>query len=176
MAQESWKRNQDDTACQQPEGPVLCVNDCGFFGSATTLGMCSKCYRDSAQKNGSLSDNTDGRFGSGFDSKFLGKRLSDAAVAVSKIQSQREEPIRALTEPAVAPPLVSNDPPKLANRCLMCRKRVGLTGFKCKCDDVFCSLHRHADQHNCTFDYKSAGRDALAKANPVVKAQKFDKI
>ncbi|KAJ6733424.1 AN1-TYPE ZINC FINGER PROTEIN [Salix koriyanagi] len=36
--------------------------------------------------------------------------------------------------------------------------------------------HRYSDKHNCVFDYKSAGQDAIAKANPVVKADKIDKI
>jgi hypothetical protein len=62
------------------------------------------------------------------------------------------------------------------NRCFSCNKRVGLTGFKCRCGNTFCSLHRYSDKHNCSFDYKTAGRDAISKANPVVKADKFDKI
>ncbi|KAG6768347.1 hypothetical protein POTOM_027257 [Populus tomentosa] len=28
--------------------------------------------------------------------------------------------------------------------------------------------HRYSDKHNCVFDYKSAGQDAIAKANPVI--------
>lgn len=63
-----------------------------------------------------------------------------------------------------------------ANRCSFCRKRVGLTGFKCRCGQTFCSMHRYSDKHNCVFDYKSAAQDAIAKANPVVKADKIEKI
>eukprot|EP00271_Cylindrocystis_brebissonii_P010431 TRINITY_DN26615_c0_g1_i1.p1 TRINITY_DN26615_c0_g1~~TRINITY_DN26615_c0_g1_i1.p1 ORF type:complete len:232 (-),score=55.67 TRINITY_DN26615_c0_g1_i1:706-1401(-) len=62
------------------------------------------------------------------------------------------------------------------NRCAACRKRVSLTGFKCRCEKVFCAMHRHSDSHGCTFDYKTLGRDAIAKANPIVKADKIDKI
>ncbi|KDP35279.1 hypothetical protein JCGZ_09438 [Jatropha curcas] len=69
-----------------------------------------------------------------------------------------------------------NRPPAAANRCSFCRKRVGLTGFNCRCGQTFCSLHRYSDKHNCVFDYKSAGQDAIAKANPIVKAEKMDKI
>ncbi|KAI5420476.1 hypothetical protein KIW84_044322 [Lathyrus oleraceus] len=32
------------------------------------------------------------------------------------------------------------------------------------------------DKHNCPFDYRTAGRDAIAKSSPVVKAEKLDKI
>jgi len=63
-----------------------------------------------------------------------------------------------------------------ANRCSFCRKRVGLTGFKCRCEHTFCSIHRYSDKHNCVFDYKGAAQDAIAKANPVVKADKIEKI
>ena len=41
---------------------------------------------------------------------------------------------------------------------------------------TFCSVHRYSDKHNYVFDYKGAGQDAIAKANPVVKAEKIEKI
>ncbi|THU45043.1 hypothetical protein C4D60_Mb02t13720 [Musa balbisiana] len=63
-----------------------------------------------------------------------------------------------------------------ANRCFRCRKKVGLTGFKCRCENTLCSAHRHPEAHECSFDYKIAGRKAIAKENPVVKAEKINKI
>lgn len=62
------------------------------------------------------------------------------------------------------------------NRCTACKKRVGLTGFKCRCSNLFCGSHRHPEKHNCPFDYRASGRNAIAKANPVVKAEKLNKI
>ena len=64
----------------------------------------------------------------------------------------------------------------LAHRCLACKKKVGLTGFKCKCGHMFCGQHRYAESHNCTHDYKSEGRQKLADSNPVVQAAKVQKI
>jgi len=62
------------------------------------------------------------------------------------------------------------------SRCATCRKRVGLTGFSCKCGNLFCAMHRYSDKHDCPFDYQSVGREAIAKANPAIKADKLDKI
>nr|GMC90426.1 zinc finger A20 and AN1 domain-containing stress-associated protein 4-like [Ipomoea batatas] len=63
-----------------------------------------------------------------------------------------------------------------ANRCSSCRKKVGLTGFRCRCGVTFCGTHRYPEMHACTFNYKALGREAIAKANPLIKAQKLDKI
>ncbi|KAK9673676.1 hypothetical protein RND81_12G182800 [Saponaria officinalis] len=71
----------------------------------------------------------------------------------------------------------SGEPAKRAvNRCSGCRKRVGLTGFRCRCGDLFCADHRYSDRHDCPYDYKSEGRAAIARENPVVKAAKIQKV
>ncbi|XP_068647480.1 zinc finger AN1 domain-containing stress-associated protein 15-like [Aristolochia californica] len=67
-------------------------------------------------------------------------------------------------------------PIRYANRCSSCQKRVGLTGFRCRCGDLFCGTHRYSDTHDCSFDYKAAGREEISKANPVIKAAKIIKI
>ncbi|XP_024958940.1 zinc finger A20 and AN1 domain-containing stress-associated protein 2-like [Cynara cardunculus var. scolymus] len=38
------------------------------------------------------------------------------------------------------------------------------------------SVHRYSDKHDCPFDYRTTAKDAIAKANPVVKAEKLEKI
>jgi len=62
------------------------------------------------------------------------------------------------------------------NRCHECRKKVGLTGFDCRCGGLFCSLHRYSDKHQCTFDYHAMGAEQLRRANPVVVSEKVQKI
>ncbi|KAH7278534.1 hypothetical protein KP509_38G045200 [Ceratopteris richardii] len=80
------------------------------------------------------------------------------------------------------PDLLSRDGPQSVprrrdtNRCLVCKKRMGILGFKCRCGNIFCATHRYSDKHGCSFDYKSAGREAILKANPIVKAAKLQKI
>ncbi|XP_018548337.1 AN1-type zinc finger protein 6 [Lates calcarifer] len=62
------------------------------------------------------------------------------------------------------------------NRCFTCRKKVGLTGFDCRCGNVFCSMHRYSDVHNCTFDYKADGAERIRRENPVIVREKIQKI
>ncbi|KAI3706371.1 hypothetical protein L6452_24060 [Arctium lappa] len=62
------------------------------------------------------------------------------------------------------------------NRCSGCRRKVGLMGFRCRCGEMFCSDHRYSDRHDCSYDYKAAGREAIARENPVVRAAKILKV
>jgi type IV secretory pathway VirB10-like protein len=66
-------------------------------------------------------------------------------------------------------------PPK-KNRCGTCKKKVGLTGFMCRCGGLYCGLHRYSDKHECTFDYKELAQEQIRKANPVIVAQKVEKL
>lgn len=61
-------------------------------------------------------------------------------------------------------------------RCFQCNKKVGLLGFQCRCGYDFCGNHRHADQHNCQFDYREFARRQLTKANQKVVADKLNRI
>lgn len=65
---------------------------------------------------------------------------------------------------------------KKKNRCFNCKKKVGLTGFSCRCGGLFCSMHRYSDKHECNFDYKEHGAEEIRKSNPVVVAKKVQKI
>ncbi|KAM3401728.1 hypothetical protein ACQJBY_006029 [Aegilops geniculata] len=67
-------------------------------------------------------------------------------------------------------------PVLFVNRCNVCRKRVGLTGFRCRCEKLFCPRHRHSESHDCSFDYKTAGREEIARANPLIRAAKIIRI
>lgn len=65
---------------------------------------------------------------------------------------------------------------KPKNRCHVCNKRVGLTGFECRCGGLYCGEHRYDTAHNCTFDYKTTGREELRKSNPQVISDKIQRI
>lgn len=96
-----------------------------------------------------------------------------------------------LIEPVVSQPAVSASHPSTAgsedskspeptkpkkNRCFMCRKKVGLTGFDCRCGNLFCGIHRYSDKHNCPYNYKAEAAAKIRKENPVVVAEKIQRI
>uniref|UniRef100_A0A1B0C3F7 AN1-type domain-containing protein n=1 Tax=Glossina palpalis gambiensis TaxID=67801 RepID=A0A1B0C3F7_9MUSC len=68
------------------------------------------------------------------------------------------------------------DAKKKKNRCAECRKKVGLTGFLCRCGGLYCAVHRYSDKHNCTFDYREHGAQEIRRNNPVVVGEKIQKI
>lgn len=66
---------------------------------------------------------------------------------------------------------------KNAKHCFQCGKKTGLTtSYECRCGNNFCAAHRYAETHNCTFDYKTAGRKYLQETNPIISAPKLPKI
>ncbi|XP_055644409.1 AN1-type zinc finger protein 6-like [Toxorhynchites rutilus septentrionalis] len=68
------------------------------------------------------------------------------------------------------------DSKKKKNRCVTCRKKVGLTGFECRCGGLFCAIHRYSDKHDCSFDYRELGAAEIRRNNPVVVGEKIQKI
>ncbi|KAG6927191.1 zinc finger AN1-type containing 6 [Chelydra serpentina] len=67
-------------------------------------------------------------------------------------------------------------PKQKKNRCFMCRKKVGLTGFECRCGNVYCGVHRYSDVHSCSYNYKADAAEKIRKENPVVVGEKIQKI
>jgi predicted nucleic acid binding AN1-type Zn finger protein len=65
---------------------------------------------------------------------------------------------------------------KKSNRCQQCNKKVGFTGFECRCGRLFCGVHRYSDMHQCGFDYKALGAQEIRQNNPVVKNEKIQKL
>lgn len=71
---------------------------------------------------------------------------------------------------------LEKDGKKKKNRCGLCRKKVGLTGFQCRCGGLYCALHRYSDKHECTFNYREMGQEEIRKNNPVIVGEKIQKI
>ncbi|KAL3628319.1 hypothetical protein CASFOL_027365 [Castilleja foliolosa] len=143
---------------ESPEGHRLCANNCGFFGSPATQNMCSKCYRDLGLENSG-------------DSSLFSTPLTVAAKPIVPLLPSQEKAEIPMAEAADQPPQQVG-----ISRCPTCRKKVGLTGFRCRCGTTFCGVHRYPEKHSCPFDFKSMGREAIARANPLIKAEKLEKI
>ncbi|CAF2115712.1 unnamed protein product [Brassica oleracea var. botrytis] len=149
-----------------PSEPKLCVNGCGFFGSPSNMNLCSKCYRDIRATE---------------EQAASAKAAVDKSLNPNKHHTKPpQQSLETAPEPSSSASggdssVASSDPPR-GTRCLSCNKKVGVTGFKCRCGSTFCGAHRYPESHDCEFDFKGAAREAIAKANPVVKADKVEKI
>lgn len=150
------QREKEETEFKVPETLILCINNCGYSGNPATQNMCQKCFQ-----------------AAGFHSTPPCTSLEKPKPASSIRPVEEEKPadvIQILTCETADPPV------RQVNRCSCCKKKVGLTGFRCRCGDLFCSEHRYSDRHACSYDYKSAGREAIARENPVVRAAKIVRI
>lgn len=175
MAQKTEKEETEFKVV--PETLTLCVNNCGFTGNPATKNMCQKCFNaaTATSSSGNVAvSSTSG--GGGSVMKFSSEKVvrsrslersSDAAAAGGGSKPSDRGESEAAT-PAVER--------RVVNRCSGCRRKVGLTGFRCRCGELFCGEHRYSDRHDCSYDYKSAGRDAIARENPVVKAAKIVRV
>ncbi|KAI7738704.1 hypothetical protein M8C21_001599 [Ambrosia artemisiifolia] len=167
---------KNETGCQTaPEAPTLCINNCGFFGTPSTMNMCSKCHKDMIlqQEQVKLAAS------SSFNTILNGNNITSQSSIALSVSPVPEVALLAQTSSIPQAQAESGDKPNPGqgpSRCTTCRKRVGLTSFICRCGNVFCSVHRYSDKHDCQFDYRTTAKDAIAKANPVVKAEKLDKI
>jgi len=180
----------------QSAGPTLCRSGCGFYGSSGQEGMCSKCYKDHLkQKNsppgGRISPvPTPATTCSGIPqpatvppptaTALPTVLIPTASDKTPSISSKSESPEKSKCEASTSedsPTETSPDPKaKRKNRCFTCKKKVGLTGFDCRCGGLYCGTHRYSDKHQCTFDYKNHGAEEIRKNNPVIVGEKLNKI
>jgi len=144
---------QNNVTSYTPSEPKPCANNCGFFGTSDNRNLCSKCYKQCHQEQSS-------------------------AINSVLCLSAAPPPLPDAVKPffSAVPSPCAAEPSKPTNRCGGCNRRVGLTGFLCKCGTTFCAVHRYPDKHNCTYDFKTAGREEICKNNPLVKGDKIQRF
>ncbi|XP_031494611.1 zinc finger A20 and AN1 domain-containing stress-associated protein 4-like [Nymphaea colorata] len=175
MVEEGWNRGRDGTGCEAPGNHRLCANNCGFFGRLATMNLCSKCYRGLQLKGAQeslLKSSLEKPLSVVGESAAAAVESKDAAPSFETAVTFVSSSSSSLT---VHPTSALRESGK-SHRCSSCKKRVGLIEFKCRCGSTFCASHRLPEKHACDFNYKGAGREAIAKANPVIRAPKLEKI
>lgn len=180
----------------QQNMPTFCKNGCGFYAASGNEGLCSVCYKEAVKKKQAPPTNMPASFTSTASSSMSPKEegasastassLETAQPTVPSLRPQPETEVKETSEAGGASSAAvsgasgeedrGQDGKKKKNRCGVCKKKVGLTGFTCRCGGLFCSIHRYSDKHECKFDYKAMGAEEIAKSNPVIMAQKVAKI
>ncbi|PSS24474.1 Zinc finger A20 and AN1 domain-containing stress-associated protein [Actinidia chinensis var. chinensis] len=163
MAQKTEKEETEFKVV--PETITLCVNNCGVIGNPATNNMCQKCFAATTATTSSSAAavvSPPHKFSTGGGEKSPRSR-STPPRSPDPVDICRNTTTEAVVKREV-------------NRCSGCRRKVGLTGFRCRCGDLFCAEHRYSDRHDCSYDYKAAGREAIARENPVVKAAKIVRV
>jgi len=48
-------------------------------------------------------------------------------------------------------------------RCMKqeCKRKLPLTAFACRCNLLFCDLHRPSNEHCCTYDYYNENKKKM---------------
>ena len=125
----------------------LCSSCHRYFGSPQNSGMCSECYK-----------------------RHLVKLLGP------KTTPQPEKKIEDIKEVKDAPVIPERPKQEDTKKCWQCKIKVGHLGYPCKCGYTYCGKHRYYDTHECTYDYKTEGKQKIVKANPTVAADKLQKL
>ncbi|KAG5183026.1 hypothetical protein JKP88DRAFT_272989 [Tribonema minus] len=78
------------------------------------------------------------------------------------VLGQRRSPRAPVAVAALHRPEPDSDPTPLEplsarrRRCSRCSRRLAVSaGTLCRCGQLLCNEHRHAEAHDCTFDYKA---------------------
>ncbi|RVW48054.1 Zinc finger A20 and AN1 domain-containing stress-associated protein 1 [Vitis vinifera] len=126
-----------------------------FFRKSSDPKPCSKCYRDLRLKE---------------------EQASSAKSAVEKSLSAASSSTAPLSPPALTLPEAANEitvpaavtaavpsPSRHSEQVLHLSEKGGIDRVPVQCGITFCGVHRYPEQHGCTFDFKTLGKEAISK-------------
>lgn len=124
------------TANEDSPAAKMCSKCNNFWGKRENNYLCSSCFKDSPE-------------------------VQAQAEAAKTVEKGEETKTEEKAEEAPEKPVQVKK-----NRCWACNTKVGMLGFDCKCGYIYCSKHRHFDDHECSFQLDKT--EQLTKANPLV--------
>jgi hypothetical protein len=189
------KSGEPNIPTSQENITQLCKGQCGFFGTNDNQGYCSVCFKKEVAKKEKKSDEKKDDVKSRLSTpESTSGSMTDAMADLMKpIPTHPDNTPSSVSPPSPVSPQPKepssvesekknnseeSQPPakKQKKKCGICKKKLGLTGFECRCGHFYCGIHRYSDQHNCPFDYKSDGRKLIAAQNPAVRGDKIAKL
>jgi AN1-type zinc finger protein 5/6 len=51
----------------------------------------------------------------------------------------------------------------MKKKCFNCKKKIKMINYECRCKNTFCIKCRLPENHNCSFDFKTDGKNNLSK-------------
>jgi len=198
----SCGEDKDEIAQQKHAASTQCKNlSCAFFGSMQTEGYCSVCYKNLIKSNSSRNDISNSSTlptlvpssKTGLPNNLnIASNTTALAEQLSQTLNNETKPIQIIQNntssksSGIKTGFLQTDSPGSSigtspqkpkkRKCALCKKKVGLTGFNCRCGKLYCTRCRFPTAHQCTYDYQTEGKAKLQKDLPAVGPDKVTRF